>query len=163
MQPDSEKISPTLLLGILVVIYILVVYLGSVFSFMLSVLYPLLVTYNVLVLDGKERYKQLLLFWVIFGLFILVDTLIPVSRVIPFYYFFKIGVLLWCLSRQSKGGEVLYFLFIKPLFSAHYAAIDRGVVSIRKHFHLIVDPVCSLFIEATESYKKDLQAQLKNE
>ena len=88
MQPDSEKISPTLLLGILVVIYILVVYLGSVFSFMLSVLYPLLVTYNVLVLDGKERYKQLLLFWVIFGLFILVDTLIPVSRVIPFYYFF---------------------------------------------------------------------------
>lgn len=65
--------------------------------------------------DSKEDDTLWLTYWIIFSLFKVVEGISDfVISFIPFYFFLKAALLVWCYHPKSKGAEKLYALVIKP-------------------------------------------------
>ena len=64
--------------------------------------------------------KQWLTYWVVYGVFSLLDIFLGfVLKLIPFYYFIKLLFLFWCFSPHFKGAFVIYQKVLVPLFKKY--------------------------------------------
>jgi receptor expression-enhancing protein 5/6 len=48
---------------------------------------------------------------------------------IPFYFFFKVGFLVWAYHPSTQGSTVIYNSFIKPYIAPHVSRIDSVLKS----------------------------------
>ncbi|XP_019713655.1 receptor expression-enhancing protein 6-like, partial [Hippocampus comes] len=78
----------------------------------------------------KEDDTQWLTYWVVYGLFSIVEAFSDIFLFwFPFYYAGKCAFLIWCMAPVTwNGSDVLYKRLIRPFFLKHQAAMD-GVVS----------------------------------
>mmetsp|Transcript_5297 Transcript_5297/g.5443 ORF Transcript_5297/g.5443 Transcript_5297/m.5443 type:complete len:162 (+) Transcript_5297:101-586(+) len=64
--------------------------------------------------DGKDD-SQWLTYWLIFSLFKIFDELAAVIiPMIPFYFFIKLGFLVYCYYPATQGATVVYSMILKP-------------------------------------------------
>jgi receptor expression-enhancing protein 5/6 len=90
--------------------------------------------------------KQWLTYWVVFASFSFVDLFSGfVLRFIPFYFFFKLAFLLWCMMPTFKGATVIYDNIIIKLF--------------KKYEKVIVEKSGNLLNEVTNK-AKDVQKEV---
>merc|ERR1712160_209466 len=76
---------------------------------MLGVIYPVVMSFLALESKGHEDDKQWLTYWVVFGLFNIVDQFASIIlHYIPFYHFLKLP--------QVKGATLVYNALILPNF-----------------------------------------------
>ncbi|KAJ1852121.1 ER membrane protein DP1/Yop1 [Coemansia sp. RSA 1822] len=65
---------------------------------------------------GKEDDAQWLTYWVVFGLFNVVEYFTGFLLYwFPFYYLIKLGFLIWLMAPATRGAERLYHAGLKPL------------------------------------------------
>ncbi len=65
--------------------------------------------------SDKEDDTTMLTYWLIFSLVKLLESMFGwLIALIPFYYFIKIGLFLWCLNSNFRGANVVYRSVIKP-------------------------------------------------
>jgi len=99
---------------------------SSYITNLLGVAYPAFMSFLALESDGLEDDKQWLTYWVCFGAFNIVDQFAGVIlRFIPFYYFLKLGFLVYLFHPSTLGATTIYEKFIYPRFQQYEAQLNQ--------------------------------------
>merc|ERR1711865_147 len=93
--------------------------------------------------------KHLLQYWIVF-VFVQLIELCGVACIIgKYYYFGKLGFLVYCYHPEYKGAEQVYNIAIKPLMNKQKKRIDAAVDVVAKNVTKLSDAVES----ATDAVK----------
>ena len=91
----------------------------------LGVAYPAFMSFNALETEGTDDDTQWLTYWVCFGCFNIIDQFAGIIlQFNPFYYFLKLGALVYLFHPKSMGASNVYHTFIEPYFDEYEKAIN---------------------------------------
>ncbi|KAL1957660.1 hypothetical protein VTO42DRAFT_5637 [Malbranchea cinnamomea] len=65
---------------------------------------------------------QWLTYWVVFAFFTVIESAISAAYWFPFYYLFKLLLVLWMALPQTRGAQLVFSSFIQPVFARHFAS-----------------------------------------
>lgn len=103
---------------------------GGIITNLIGFVYPMYCTIKAIEYPEKENDVNWLVYWVVFGLFCVLDNFIHyVLYWIPIFYPIKVTFLLWCMLPKYKGARVVYDGAVKPMFLKHVSAIDAALSS----------------------------------
>jgi len=106
---------------------------ASYVTCIIAVAYPVFMTFLALESDEPEENKQWLTYWVVFGLFSIVDSFAGfILHFIPFYYFIKMGFLIWCFHPTTQGATVVYNSYLLEASRPALNVLDEASNSIKK-------------------------------
>ena len=102
---------------------------GTYITCLLGVAYPCFMSFLALESKEEDDDKQWLTYWVVFGLFNIVDQFAGfILSFIPFYYLLKLCFLIWLFHPITKGATTVYDMFIQPNISEyekHIASMEQ--------------------------------------
>ena len=82
---------------------------------LIGVAYPAFMSFLALESDGMDDDKMWLTYWVCFGFFQILDQFAGIIlQIIPFYYFLKLGFLVYLFHPQTEGALSVYKNVIRP-------------------------------------------------
>ena len=97
----------------LVVLFIVFGVGASILTNVIGVAYPAFMSFVALESEGADDDKMWLTYWVVFGIFTIVDQFAGIIlALIPFYYVIKVAFLIWMFHPASTGAITLYNSFI---------------------------------------------------
>jgi len=74
-----------------------------------------------------------LVYWVLFSFFQTLEVFVDFLLYwIPFYYAFKLALLLWLMIPQTKGATFLYEAFLKDFLKKNESRIDAAMNDAKK-------------------------------
>lgn len=89
---------------------------ASYITCLLGVAYPAFMSFLALEANDEEDSTQWLTYWVVFGIFNIVDQFAGfILHFIPFYYFLKLAFLVFLFHPQFKGATYVYKNYIRDL------------------------------------------------
>lgn len=70
--------------------------------------------------DGEDDDKMWLTYWVVFGLFNILDQFAGfILRFIPFYYVLKVACLIWLFHPTGQGALYVFDEYVHPLWEEY--------------------------------------------
>jgi len=88
---------------------------GNFIIDLIGFIYPVYASIKTIEAKDTEADTQWLTYWLIFGLFKVVEGIADaVISFIPFYFPSKVLFLVWCYYPSTKGASVIYNAAIKP-------------------------------------------------
>lgn len=70
--------------------------------------------------SGNKDDTQWLTYWVVFSFLSIFESLFGfLVDLIPFYYFIKMGVIVWMYYPSTMGAKVIYEQALRPLLLPH--------------------------------------------
>ena len=122
-MPVKCLLQNSLILGVVLVM------LGVGESYIVNILgvaYPCFQSFLALDSEGKDDDKQWLTYWVCFGFFNIIDQFAGIIlRFIPFYYFLKLGFLIYLFHPSTLGATTVYNTIIKPRIEQYQDSIKE--------------------------------------
>ena len=113
------------------VVGVLFVMLGigqSYITNVLGVAYPAFMSFVALESQGTEDDKQWLTYWVCFGAFNIVDQFAGIIlQFIPFYYFLKLGFLVYLFHPSTMGATTVYEKYILPNVQKYEGRVKQAL------------------------------------
>merc|ERR1712055_323163 len=95
-------------------------------------LYPAYCSIKALESSVKNDDTQWLTYWVVFGLFSVIEYFI--ADWVPFYWLFKCLFLIWCMvPMEANGANVIYSKVILPFFLEQQDNIDGALARAQDH------------------------------
>ena len=124
MLADKTKQEPGLILGagiILASLIILFTLGGTILTTIITVVYPAIQSIKALeTKESDDDDKTWLTYWVVFGIFTLLDEFGGiVLHLIPFYFYVKLAFFVWLMAPQTRGAETFYRTLLKPILIAN--------------------------------------------
>jgi receptor expression-enhancing protein 5/6 len=102
---------------------------SSYITNLIGVAYPAFMSFLALESDGLEDDKQWLTYWVCFGAFNIIDQFAGIILTfIPFYYFLKLGFLVYLFHPSTLGATTVYNTVIIPRlqqYEKHLAEFEQ--------------------------------------
>ena len=99
----------------------------AILTTLLGVAYPVFMSFHALESNGLGDDQQWLTYWVVFGLFNMIDQFAGfILHFIPFYYVLKLAVLIWLFHPKSQGATWVYDNYIKE-YAGHINEIEKQV------------------------------------
>ena len=93
----------------------------------LGVAYPAFMSFLALESNGSDDDKQWLTYWVIFGLFNIVDQWSGfILHFIPFYFVFKLCFLVYLFHPSTRGATTIYNAYILPTMEKYEPQISAA-------------------------------------
>lgn len=93
--------------GLLLLVFILTG--PQLFGELVGVLYPLFCSLKALErLEQRSESTQWLFYWIIFGVFSLLESFEAITHFLPVFFTIKIVFLIWAQHPQTRGAEFLY-------------------------------------------------------
>eukprot|EP01035_Chromulina_nebulosa_P022008 gene22008-28491_t len=88
---------------------------GNFIIDLIGFVYPVYSSIKAIESKDKNDDTQWLTYWLIFGLFKIVEGVADaIISFIPFYFLSKVLFLIWCFYPSTQGASVIYNNFIKP-------------------------------------------------
>lgn len=110
---------------------VLLVFLGigsDLIVELIGIFYPVFMSLKAIESKQAEDDKLWLTYWVVYGLYTVIDSLALVFYTwIPFYYPIKLIVLTWLFAPQTRGAVQVYDGFIRTYLLKHEREIDFGI------------------------------------
>ena len=92
----------------------------------IAVAYPCFMSFIALETDEADDDKQWLTYWVCFGAFNIVDQFAGIIlSFIPFYYFLKLGFLVYLMHPSTLGATMVYNTHVLPLMKHQESNIEH--------------------------------------
>ena len=86
----------------------------AILTTLLGVAYPVFMSFHALETQDNNDDKQWLTYWVVFGLFNIIDQFAGfVLHFIPFYYVLKLAVLIYLFHPKLVGATTVYNTYIQ--------------------------------------------------
>lgn len=100
---------------------------ASYVTCLIAVAYPAFMTFLALESPDEDDDKQWLTYWVVFGLFSIVDQFAGfILHFIPFYYFIKMSFLIWLFHPSTQGATMVYNNYIREASRPLTKALDEA-------------------------------------
>ena len=120
-------VNGNIIFGIIIccLISVFIGYFENIITNIVGILYP--AYWSIKSLENKKiEDKQWLTYWVVFSLFVLVETLFGfLLKYIPFYTFIKLAFLLWLFLPNYRGAQQIYDNFVIKLFKKYEVQIEN--------------------------------------
>ena len=102
----------------------------AIITNLIGVAYPVFMSFHALESSTTENDdKQWLTYWVVFGLFNVLDQFAGfILHFIPFYYVLKVATLIWLFHPASQGATYVYNELIHP-YVHHINEIEKHIES----------------------------------
>jgi len=112
--------------GLLVTLLLTFILFGAtILTLTITVLYPAFKSIQALETESATDDKEWLTYWIIFGLFNLIDDVFGcILSFIPYWYWVKLGFFIYLLAPQTRGAQFLYNAFVKDLLEKNKAKIE---------------------------------------
>ena len=92
---------------------------------LVSVAYPAFKSCLALETEAVDDDKQWLTYWMVFGLFTMVDQSFGfVLHYLPFYFLIKLFIMIWLQNPVAQGALVVYTTLVQPFARKHKTQID---------------------------------------
>jgi receptor expression-enhancing protein 5/6 len=121
-------VSPSIVVLALLVLVLLFIVFGFGANAAVSLvgfLYPLFESFKALKADRLGDRKQWLTYWIVIGLFSLVESCTSLlETLIPMYHLIKMAFIVWLYLPQTRGAEFLYVHVVEPLLVRYETNID---------------------------------------
>ena len=99
----------------------------AILTTLLGVAYPVFMSFGALESDSTGDDQQWLTYWVVFGLFNMIDQFAGfILHFIPFYYVLKLAVLIWLFHPKTQGATWVYNNYIRS-YAKHIDEIEKSV------------------------------------
>ncbi len=122
------------------IISVILVYLNifdSVITNLVGTLYPAFWTIKSIEKDNLQEQKNWLIYWAVFGFFILIDMFSPIIvKFVPFYLVMKILFLIWMFMPGSNGSKMVYGLIVKKILKRYETDFNNVVNNVGEVFQL---------------------------
>ena len=119
---------------ILLILSVICVYLNifdTIITNLVGTLYPAFWTIKSIENNALEEQKNWLIYWAVFGSFVLMDMFSPIIvKFIPVYFVMKIMLLIWLLMPGSYGCIFVYNLIVKKIIRKYENKMDKIVNNI---------------------------------
>jgi receptor expression-enhancing protein 1/2/3/4 len=91
-----------------------------------GVLYPAYRSFKAVRNKDVKEYVKWMMYWIVFALITCAEAVadVLISFWFPFYYEFKILLILWLISPWTKGSSAIYRNFVHPWLLKHENDID---------------------------------------
>lgn len=114
-----------------VLLLFLIQYFSNFITLIIGVIYPIRQSMHELRLRNKEGTRIWMQYWIVFFLFINIETLLgKVLTQIPMYLFYKIVFLIICFFPYYNGADYFYNAFLHPPFKSYERQIYTMVSKI---------------------------------
>ena len=132
---EITRIQPKYLIYLLgtILCFIIVNYFSKAFTLLIGVIYPMHCSIRTLIKKKKNReeIKKWLEYWIVFFLFINIETIFRnVLEKINMYLFYKVVFLSICFLPWYNGAHYIYNSFLKGWFTSY----EKTVYKISKKF-----------------------------
>ena len=124
------EVNPKVLIGGLLVALILTTtkWFSTYVTCLVGVLCPTYMSLKIIEHPEEDDDKQFLTYWVVYGLFSIIDVFTSfLIKIIPFYYTIKLAFLIWLFMPNFRGAIYIYNLIVGPLFRKYESKFDKGV------------------------------------
>jgi receptor expression-enhancing protein 5/6 len=114
-------------IGLIVFAFMLVFFgfWAALIANLVGFLYPAFKSMKALDTLEEDDDKQWLIYWSIYGMFILIDDYSTFFiSYFPYYYTLKLAFIIWLYFPTTKGAILIYNLFLKSLFEKHHDKFD---------------------------------------
>ena len=114
-------------------IIILVCFGASILTVVITVVYPAVQSIKALeTTDRDDDDKTWLTYWIIFGIFTLLDEFgWFILNFIPLYFWLRILFFVFLMAPQTRGAETIYRTFVKPILIQHKDKIQKFIEEIK--------------------------------
>ena len=152
METIQKKsgVNPKVVLGGLVVGLILTTtrWFSSYVTCIIGVLCPTYLSLKALESPEEDDDKQFLTYWVVYGLFSILELFTKfLVKIFPFYYTVELGFLIWLFMPNTRGAVVIYNKIVKPVFLKYESKLEKGVNKIMKKGEEITEKTKDAFEE----------------
>ncbi|XP_071964956.1 receptor expression-enhancing protein 5-like isoform X2 [Antedon mediterranea] len=132
MIEEKTKVKRTyLVMGVagLIAIWLVFGYAAAFISSFLGFVYPAYCSIKAIESTEKDDDTQWLTYWTVYSAFGMVEFFSDIFLSwFPFYYLFKMILLIWCMAPISNNGaNVLYHRVLKPFFLKHEREIEDAM------------------------------------
>lgn len=127
-------------LGLVAFVFLFVVLgLGKeLLTNLLGVVYPAYMSFKAIESHHIDDDKQWLTYWVVYGSFMVFDTVAEaILTSVPIYHPIKLLVLVYLAWPETKGAQNVYDYLIKPFLAKHQSHIDKELDRIKAKVHEI--------------------------
>ena len=125
----QQKLESGVIVGaaLLVVSIITLIFFGStILTLGITVIYPAVQSIKAIESEGKDDDKEWLTYWIIFGLFTLVDDIFGcLLSMIPYFFLIKLAFFVFLFAPQTKGALKIYNTVAKPLLEQYRPVIEK--------------------------------------
>ena len=115
--------------GAVLSIVTLCVFGATILTLAITVLYPAAKSIQALETQSTDDDKEWLTYWIIFGIFTLLDDFAGfLLSMIPYYFWIKLAFFVYLLAPMTKGSQTIYNTVVKPLLDQYKDKIE-GLIS----------------------------------
>ena len=108
-------------------------YASALITNVLGFVYPAYESIKAVESSGTDDDTKWLTYWVVYSTIIILENFTDYLLFwIPFYFFLKIGLLVWCMHPSYNGTSIIYNNVIRPLFYKHEAKVDKLIQDAQK-------------------------------
>jgi len=117
------KIQRKYIAGFLILLSLLGIVIGYASQLICNVIGFLYPAYeSIISIESKDKKDDVrwLVYWVVYSTFCIAEYFSDwLLFWVPFYYFYKSGLLIWCMHPNYNGSMFIYSHLIRPLFMKH--------------------------------------------